>query len=126
MIERDHHHPAAAEVLLAQPRPACEHRDGHRHHQDRTEREHLADDRPAAVPEHPPSREGPAELLLERQEEAGRDREGGEPQADHRLEGVVAAEGDLADPEEGEAADPCDQEPDGDGDRALRERHSSR
>ena len=52
----------------------------------------LADDRAAALPDGPAVGERPAELLLEGEEEPGRQRERGEPQRRDRLELLVAAD----------------------------------
>ena len=68
--------------------------------------------------------EGPAELLLERQEEARGQGERGEPQGRHRVERVVAAERVLADAEEREAGEAGDEQADADRDGALGERRS--
>ena len=65
----------------------------------------MLHDRPAALAEGAPVAEGPAELLLEGEEEPGREGERGEPQRRDRLEGVVAADRPRADDEEGVGGD---------------------
>ena len=76
----------------------------------------------AALAERPAVGERPAELLLEREEEAGRQGERGEPQRRDRLELVVAADGPRADLEEGVGRDAGDEQGRGDRDGALGER----
>ena len=70
----------------------------------------LRHDRASTLAAGPPVRERPPELLLEREEEAGRERERGEPHRLDRLELVVAAQRVLADPEEGERRDAGDEQ----------------
>ena len=64
------------------------------------------------------------QLLLERQEEAGRQRKRGDPQAGDRLHGFVAAECNLGDFQEQIGRDAGDQEADADGQGPLWQRES--
>ena len=90
--------------------------------EDGAEPHHLPHDRPAALAEGPAMRERSAELLLERQEEAGCQGERGEPHRRDRGELLRPADGDRADLEEREGGEAGDQQRDSDGNGALGER----
>jgi hypothetical protein len=82
----------------------------------------AVDHRTAALAEHETVREGPADFLLEGQEEAWSEGEGAEPQS---LEGgllVVVAYCLLDDPQKCVSADARNDESGTDGERALGER----
>ena len=84
------------------------------------EADDLGDDRLAALADRPAVGEGPAELLLEREEEPGREGERGEPQRRDRVELVLAADGPRADLEEGVGGDAGDEQRGGDRERCPR------
>jgi hypothetical protein len=69
-------------------------------------------------------RQRSGQLLFERQEEAGSQRERGDPQAGNRLHGLVAAEGHPGHLQEEVAADAGDEETDSYGKGAFWKRGS--
>ena len=72
-----------------------------------------------ALAERPAVGDGAAQLLFERQEQPGRQRERGEPERRQRGELVGATDGDGADLEECIGGDAGDQQRDADGNGAL-------
>ena len=64
--------------------------------------------------------EGPGQLLLQRQEEAWRQGERGDPQTGDRLHRLVAAECDSGDLEEQVGAEPGDEQADPYRERSFR------
>ena len=87
----------------------------------RAEEHHPPYDRLAALAVGLAVGERPSELLFEREEEPGRQRERGEPQRRDRGELVLATERTRADPEERVGGDAGDQQREADGKGALGE-----
>jgi hypothetical protein len=90
------------------------------------ERDDLGHDGTTAFAAGSTMREGATELLFQREEDAGREGEGGEPERGDRCELVVASQRPRADPEERVGGDTSDEEAQPDGECALRERHAPR
>ena len=110
--QRHHQHPVAVEVPADDQRAGGECRDRDDAGEADAERAHTRDDRLAALADRPAVGQRPGQLLLERQEEARRQRERGDPQAGDGLHGLVAAERDLGHLQEQVAADAGDQQAD--------------
>ena len=119
--ERHHHHPVAVEVVLGDHRAQTARSEEDDAGEHRAERHDPPDDGSAALTVGPAVDERPAELLLEREEEPGRQRERGEPQRRDRVELLVTAERTRADLEERVGRDARDQQRDADGEGALGE-----
>ncbi len=117
--ERPHHDPVAVEVVLRDHR--AENGEGEEDDtgEHRTERHHPPDDGLAALTVGPAVGERPAELLFEREEEPGRQRERREPQGRDRFELRLTTERTRADAEERIGRDARDQQRDADGEGAL-------
>ena len=86
---------------------------------DRPEPHDLADHGLRALRERPAVRDGPAELLLEREEEPGSQRERGEPERRERGELVGPTDRLRADPEERVGGETGEQQSDPDRNRAF-------
>ena len=112
-------HPAPVEQLPGEERARGEQEDADDRQQAEREQRGLAQDGQAALAEGPPVGERPPDLLLDREEEAGSEDEGGEPELVDRRRRVrpqpIAGEG-----EEGVGGEAGDDEPDRHRDRALR------
>ncbi len=117
--QRDHHEPVAVEVRRCDDRAEQDDHDRDERDEDRAEPHDLLHHRLTALIDGPAMRERPAELLLEREEEAGSQREHGEPHRRDRSELLRAADSDRADLEERVGGEPGDQQRDADGDGAL-------
>src|SRR5690606_19695357 len=88
---------------------------------DRTELDDPFDDGKSAVAAGATVRQCPPQLLFEREEEAGGERERREPECGDRGELFLAAERGGADLEEGVGGDARDEQGEADRERALRE-----
>ena len=95
--EGDEHHPVAVEVGARDQRADADDRQGDEAAEQEAEAGDLGDDRPPAFADGAAMAEAAAELLLERQEEAGGEGERGEPQRRQRGELLRAADGVRAD-----------------------------
>ena len=117
--QRHHHHPVAIEVVAGDDRAERDDHERNETAEEDAEPGDLVRDGPAALAERAAGADSPPELLLQRQEEPGRQRERGEPQRGDRLELVGAADGVLADLEEEVGGDAGDEQPQRDRDRSL-------
>ena len=120
------HHPVAVEVVGGDDRAESDDAQRHDPAEQQAEPGDLVGDRSAALVESAAVADGAPELLLERQEEPGRQGERGEPQRGDRLERVGAADRVLADLEEEVGGDAGDQQRQRDGDGSLRQRRAQR
>ena len=124
--EGDEHHPIAVEVGAGDPRTHAQDCQGDDAGEEQAESSDLGDDGASAVADGAAMAEAAAELLLERQEEAGSEGEGGEPQRRERRELLGASDGVLADGEEQVRRHAGDEQRGSDRDRALGERSPQR
>ncbi len=123
--QRDHQHPVAVEVPADDQRAEDQRSEDDQAGQCEAERSHPFDNWTSALAERPSVRQRAGQLLLEGQEEPGRERERGDPQAGDRLDGLVAAERDTCHLQEEVAADAGDQQTDAYRNGAFRQGNSS-
>jgi len=113
-------HPVAVEVGIGDDLAEHQHHHEHRSSEDAAEQGDLAQHRTSTLVECSAGRYRPAEFLLEWQEEPRREGERGEPQRQHRGEGVVAPEGVFPDLQEHERRETRDEQAQPHRDGALR------